>query len=295
LRRERIELVQTFFEDSSYFAVPAAKLAGVRSIVRTRRNLGYWLRPIDRWLGRLYNRVFVDAMVVNCDACRQAVIVQEGIAASRVTIVENGIDLGPFEAVPPLSPAGNGRTKKVGIVANLRPIKGPEVLIAAAKLVAQSFPDVVFRVAGAVADSVRRFAEESGIADRIEFAGRISDVPAFLSELDVAVLTSHSEGFSNALLEYMAAGRPVVATAVGAASDVIEDGVQGLLAPPGNPQAVASAIGQLLGNPALAARMGAAGRQRAFQRYSLEGMVRRHEELYGDLVRASRAKTGRKA
>ena len=166
------------------------------------------------------------------------------------------------------------------------------MFITAAKLVAQSHPEVTFRVAGVIDESVRRLAEESGIGNRLDFVGRISDVPAFLSGLDVAVLTSHSEGLSNAILEYMAAGRPVVATAVGATAELIENGIQGLLVPPGDPQAVASAIERLLDDPALASQMGAAGRQRVRQKYSLEDMVRRHEDFYIDLVQGRRAKQG---
>jgi glycosyltransferase involved in cell wall biosynthesis len=112
----------------------------------------------------------------------------------------------------------------------------------------------------------------------------VRDVPGFLGGLDVAVLPSRAEGMSNALLEYMAAGRPLVATAVGAAPDLVEDGVHGLLVPPDDPQALAEAIGALLDDPARARELGAEARRRAAEHYSREAMVRRFEEFYTSLA-----------
>src|SRR5262249_4735618 len=121
-------------------------------------------------------------------------------------------------------------------------------------------------------------------AGRFALPGAVADVPGFLAGLDVAVLPSRAEGMSNALLEYMAAGRPVVATPVGATPEVIEDGVHGLLVQPGDPEALAAAIGRLLSDLALASRLGAAARARARGRYGREAMVRRFEEFYTRLI-----------
>jgi glycosyltransferase involved in cell wall biosynthesis len=111
----------------------------------------------------------------------------------------------------------------------------------------------------------------------------VADVPSFLAGLDVAVLPSRAEGMSNAVLEYMAAGRPIVATAVGATPELLADGEHGLLVPPGDPAALAAAIGKLLRQPELARRLGAAARRRARERYSREAMVRRFEAFYASL------------
>ena len=108
----------------------------------------------------------------------------------------------------------------------------------------------------------------------------MSDVPAFLGGLDVAVLCSRSEGMSNALLEYMAAGRAIVATNVGAAPELIEDGVHGLLVPPDDAGRLAEAIDALLRKPELARRLGDAARQRARDRYGREAMVERFTDFY---------------
>ncbi|NQT13916.1 MAG: glycosyltransferase, partial [Planctomycetes bacterium] len=122
--------------------------------------------------------------------------------------------------------------------------------------------------------------ETAGLGGRVELKGCVDDVASFLAELDVAVLTSHSEGLSNAILEYMAAGRPIVATAVGGNVELIEDEISGLLVPPGDPESVARAIDRLLRDPALGARLGAAARSRVVRRNSFDAVTRRHEAFF---------------
>ncbi len=313
LRRERIEVVQMHFPDSLYFAAPVARIVGVPHILRTRRDLGFWRKPADRWLAPLYNRI-VTGTIANCDACRRAVIEQERAAPDSVAVLENGIELDRLMRLPLPSAAGEGRRRVVGLVANLRPVKGPDVFLRAAAIVAckpphtagkgdrhllperpagcfaQKVPvpfsgDVTFRIAGSGdEESARRLIRELGLEDRVELVGSVRDVPALLSELDVAVLTSHSEGLSNSLLEYMAAARPIVATAVGGNVELIEDGIHGLLVPPGNPEAVADAIARLLADRAFASMLGSAARQRAGERYSSGAMLRRYEDFYTTLV-----------
>jgi len=284
LRRERIDVVQVMFPDSTYFAVPVARLAGVPRIVRARRNLGYWMKPIDRLLGRVVSRL-VDVTLTNCEACRKAVIRQEGARPESVVVLENGIDMEPFLRIPAPAVSENGRPRRVGMVANLRPVKGTDVFARAAAIVRSRRSDVVFEIAGAGDDAgLVRLAERLGVRDHLRLAGHVADVPQFLGRLDVAVLTSHSEGLSNALIEYMAAGRPIVATAVGGNFELIEDGVHGLLVRPGDPHAMAAAVERLLRDRELAARLSAAARARALERYSLHRATRDFEQFCGQLV-----------
>jgi glycosyltransferase involved in cell wall biosynthesis len=283
LRREHVDVVQTYFPDSSYFGLPVARLAGVRHRLRTRNNLGHWLTPLHRLLGRLL-RGCTTATLTNCRAARQALLQEGNTDPDTVFILENGVDLGRFLALPP---APRTDRRPVGVVANLRPVKGLDVFLAAAARLAGAFPDVVFRVAGEgpMRASLESTATRLGLAGRFELPGSLADVPGFLAGLDVAVLCSRAEGMSNALLEYLAAGRPVVATAVGAAPDLIEDGVHGLLVPPDDPVRLADAIGRLLADPDLARRLAAAARRRAHERYGRGAMVRRFEDFYVNLVR----------
>lgn len=291
LRRERVDVLQVYFRDSSYLGVAAGRLAGVPFILRTRNNVGHWMRGLDRRLGRLVTRL-ATATVANCEACRRSVIETEGADPARVFVLENGVDLERFLGVPPLNATRTGRPR-VGAVANLRPVKGLEVLVDAAALVAADRPDVSFDVAGdgELRAGLDRQVERLGLAGRFHFRGAVGDVPALLATLDVAVLPSRGEGMPNAVLEYMAAGRPIVATAVGATPELIEDGRCGLLVPPGDARALAAAIGRLVTDRALAARLGEAARRRARERYGRGAMVERFERFYEDLV-AGRMRIG---
>jgi glycosyltransferase involved in cell wall biosynthesis len=279
LRRERIDVFQAYFPDSTYFGVPAAWLAGVPRVLRTRNNLGYWMTPWHRRLGRLCDALS-DGLVANCDACRDAVVSDEGLDAGRVVVLENGVDLSRFPDAP--LPKGG----RVGVTANLRPVKGLDVFVRAAAGVAAAHPGATFHVAGEgpLRPELERLARDLGLGHRLHLGGSVADVPGFLAGLDVAVLPSLTEGMSNALLEYMAAGRAVVATAVGANVRLVEDGVTGLLVPPGDAGRLAAAVGRLLSDPALAARLGAEARRRVTERHGRPAMVRRFEDFYKRLA-----------
>ncbi len=146
LRRERIDVVQTYFADSSYFGVPAAWLAGAPHRLRTRNNLGHWLTPLHRRLGRLLNAA-ATGTVVNCAAARAALLADEGPPPETITVLENGVDHARFLAVPPLPPEPPA-ARRVGAVANLRPVKGLDVFLEAAAWLAREHPDLTFSVAG---------------------------------------------------------------------------------------------------------------------------------------------------
>jgi glycosyltransferase involved in cell wall biosynthesis/acetyltransferase-like isoleucine patch superfamily enzyme len=289
LRRERIDVVQFYFPDSTYLGVPVARLAGVPYVLRTRNNINHWMTPTHRRLGRILNR-FVTATVANSEACRQAVIADENPPNGSVVVLENGVDLSRFSD-PRCGPCGAGAARRVGVVANLRPVKGIDVFLGAAAAVAAAHPDVAFAVAGEgeLRPELERRAAAPDLEGRFALPGTVADVPGFLAGLDVAVLPSRAEGMSNALLEYMAAGLPIVATAVGGTLQMIDDGTHGLLVPPNDPARMAGAIDRLLRDRGLAARLGEAARQRAEDRYSRAAMVRRFETYYLDLVANPRA------
>ncbi len=124
-----------------------------------------------------------------------------------------------------------------------------------------------------------------GLGAQFELAGSVSDIPAFTAGLDVAVLCSQAEGMPNAVLEYMAAGRPIVATDVGAVSELLDDGVHGLVIPPRNAAALAHALERLLEDPGFSLSLGEAARRRVREHYSRQAMVRRFEDFYLGIAR----------
>lgn len=222
LRRQRIDIVQTYFPDSTRFAAPIAKAAGVRAVFGSRRNIGHWMTKRDARIARFYNRLFIDKIIANCDAARQSAIEQEGAKPDQVIVVPNAIDLDRFKDIPPWQPKPHGQPRKVGMVGNLRPVKGVDLFIRAAKQVLKKFPDTQFEVAGGGDPTpYQALIDELGLTDNVRLLDEVVDIPAFLATLDVAVLPSRAEGFSNALLEYMAAGRPIVATDVGGNAEVL--------------------------------------------------------------------------
>jgi glycosyltransferase involved in cell wall biosynthesis len=281
LRRERIDVLQAYFPDSSYFGLPLAWLAGVPHRLRTRNNLGHWLTPLHRLLGRLLN-AFATQSLTNCEAARQALQEAERPRPDSVIVLENGVDAERFRSVPPLAARAVGDPARVGVVANLRPVKGLDLLIEAAAQLVPHHPAVTFQVAGAgeLRQALEQDIRARGLTEQFTLLGAVADVPRFLAGLDVAVLCSRAEGMPNAVLEYMAAGRAIVATAVGATPELIEDGVHGLLVPPGDAASLAGALTRLLRDPDLARRLGAAARRRALKRYSRAAMVRRFEDFY---------------
>jgi glycosyltransferase involved in cell wall biosynthesis len=286
LHRERIDILQTYFADSTYFGVPVARLAGVRRVVRTRLNLGYWMTPLHRWLGRLCTGL-ADATVANCEACRAADVRDEWAKPETVAVVENGVELSRFVVTPEaFADRRPNAPRSVGLVANLRPIKDPETFVRAAAIIAGRFPNVTFRVAGEgeMRPKLEHVIAELGLSDRIALLGKVEDVAAFLGTIDIGVLCSFSEGSSNAVLEYMAAGRAIAATAVGGTPQLLEDGVHGLLIPAGAPKELAAAIERLLDAPAWAAQLGAAARHRVQQCYEGQVRAKRFEEFYRRLL-----------
>jgi L-malate glycosyltransferase len=284
LRRHRVDVLQVYFLDSTYFGVPLARACGVPRVVRVRNNLGHWLTPAHRRLGRLVGRL-VDVTVTNCEPARRALLAAEGGAPGKVVVLENGVDLARFDASRP--PDTGRAVVRVGAVANLRPVKAIDLFVRAAARLAAAHPGVRFAVAGEGEQrpALERLVAESGLAGRLELSGAVADVPGFLAGLDVAVLCSHAEGMSNALLEYMAAGRAIVATDVGANGRLVRDGEHGLLVPPGDAAALAAAIDRLLRDPALARRLAAAAHRRVRQEHSREAMRERFHEFYERLCR----------
>jgi glycosyltransferase involved in cell wall biosynthesis len=175
------------------------------------------------------------------------------------------------------------------VVCELRAQKALEVLFEAAARLRSDLPALKVLVAG---DGPERASLEAevrrlGLEGTILLLGIRRDVPALLDALDVAVLSSDYEGSPLSVMEYMAAGKPVVSTRVGGVPELIDEGRQGLLVEPRSPEALAAAVGRLLRDPDEARKLGAAGRDRQQREYSLDAMVRRIEELYEELWLAS--------
>jgi glycosyltransferase involved in cell wall biosynthesis len=172
-----------------------------------------------------------------------------------------------------------------GTVGSLTPKKSHETLLRATRLARRSLPDLRVAVVGQgpMAGALHRRAAELAVEDAVAFVGYREDAARVASAFDVFVLSSRHEGLPVALLEAMAAGRPVVATRVGGVPEVVRDGGEGILVPPGDPEALAAAMVTVLVDSDLQARLGEAARRRAAD-FDIRRTVRRHEEVYARLL-----------
>ncbi len=176
---------------------------------------------------------------------------------------------------------------------NIRRVKGHDVFVRAAAIVAGKFPRARFSIAGEVLEpefyaELQNLAQQLGIASQLSFAGGVSDLPAFLGDASMFVLPSRSEGFSNAIIEAMAASLPVVATDVGGNAEAVLEGVTGRIVPPEDVDALVSAVLETLENPEEARAMAEAGRQRVQERFTTEAMMRQLTATYQSLLAKKR-------
>ena len=267
----------------------AAWLARVPVLITTRRSLGIYKE------GRFFLRVLenivnirADAVVANSEAVREDTLRRERIDARKVRVICNGVD-----EVPPAPPGGwrklIGREPGGPVIclpANFFPYKGHADFLEAAARVHRDCPDALFVLIGdgRLRPDIERRIRNLGLGGSVLLLGSRPDAAAVMRLCDIIVLSSHEEGFPNVVLEAMAAGRPVVATAVGGVPEAVVDGVTGILVPPRAPGRLAEALLHLLSNVEERERMGERGRERARRLFSMEGMVRAYEELYEDLL-----------
>jgi len=296
LRASKIDILHSHDFYTNLFGMAAGKLARVPVRVASRRETGGMrTRAQARVQAVAYS--FATRIVANSDAVQKQLI-KEGVNAAKISIIHNGLNLGrivsnskprseAFELLGLPVEANNGKLRFVTIVANMRhDVKDYPTFLRAARRVHEALPQTAFLLAGEgeLTNSLRSLATELGLADRAFFLGRCERVAELLSISDVCVLSSKAEGFSNSILEYMAAARPVVATEVGGAREAIVEGETGFLVRAGDYETMAKRIISLLSDPETARAMGQKGRRIVEKKFSCEAQLNRTEELYDRLL-----------
>lgn len=249
------------------------KLAGIPAIVGTCRGGASPRRQYERLLWPL-----ADHVICNTEDLRELLTLRCRVPRPRVSAIPNGIDSAFLEA-----PQGNRPSGPVILsVARLVPDKDHETLIAAFGRIAADFPEAELRLVGdgPLRRHLLRLAEETGFPGRIHFLGSRTDVRNLMYRSTVFVLSSIHEALSNAVIEAMACGLPIVATRVGGLPEVVHHEWNGLLVPPKDPAALAAALARLLSREEERREFGRAGRRLAEEEYSMDTMVKRHEELF---------------
>ncbi len=268
-----------------------ARAAGVPVVIAGRRSLGIFkaAKPHYRFLEQLANRM-TDLVIANSEAVRRDAIREEGLPGDKVVVIPNGLDLERFAAAPDdalrRSLGVPDRRPIVGVVANFIHYKGHRDFLQAWADVVKEFPRAAALLVG---EGPLRAECEAQVAalrldESVRFLGSRDDVPALLALMDLVAHPSLEEGFSNAILEAMAAGKPVVAANVGGNPEAVVDGETGLLVPPRDSAALAGAILRLLRHPEEAARLGEAGRRRVAEHFLISSTVQRYEAVYERLV-----------
>lgn len=296
IRRVRPDVVHGFLYWGYVLGALAGRAARVPAIVAGCRGLRQFRRSDPRRVLERSALRMTDLIVANSEAVRQDVLRSGQVPTSKVVVVRNGVSahrfagtpdgaLGPALVLAPGAPV-------IGVIANLRRYKGVDVFLVAWREVVRHFPKATALLAGdgPMRQALERRAIELDVAASVRFLGTRRDVPAVLSLVDLVVHPSLAEGFPNAVLEAMAAGKAVVATGVGGTPEAVLDGETGRLVPAGDAPALAHAILWCLQHPSETARYGETARRRVREHFAIESMVGCYATLYRELTEGNGAR-----
>src|SRR5215213_307835 len=288
LKQHQVKIVHSHDFYSNIFGMTGAAMAGVRGRVASKRETtgtrSLAQRTAERGAFKLAHSV-----VANAGAVKKHLI-EHGVSGDKIVIIYNGLDLTRFhlngdarEALQRLNLEMLRGRPVVTMVANFEyRVKDHPMLLRAAQRVKTEVPEAVFVIAGEgeLRAETEKLAAELGLQESCLFIGRCASVPDLLAVSDVCVLSSQAEGFSNSILEYMAAARAVVATNVGGASEAIVEGETGHLVNAGDDRAMAERLIALLRDPEMRRAMGVSGRRRVEQRFSTQNRLETTIALY---------------
>jgi glycosyltransferase involved in cell wall biosynthesis len=290
LRQEQIDVLHSHMFRASLFASPLGKLCSVPVIIETTHVRETWRKGwlkskffIDRAVSH-----FIDRYIAVSEANARYLIEQKRIPATKVSVIQNGCSI---ERVDPSKARPQGIRESLGYskddliliaVARLEPQKGHRVLLDALALLRDEFPNIrlICLGTGALQEELAQKTRELGMEDIVRFVGFHSNVGDWLAAADIGVLPSFYEGLPLTAVETLAAGVPLVATAVDGTPEVVRDGETGLLVPPGDPAAMAGAISRLASEPELRHRLAQAGRKWVLQRFTIQRQIEQTSNLY---------------
>jgi glycosyltransferase involved in cell wall biosynthesis len=289
IRRNRCDIVQTFHQKADTYGALIARLSGAKHLVSSKRDTGALRTPWHVFLNRCLKFLF-DAFIAVADGVRDAVVLNDHLPPARVITIYNGVDISRFAV--PLAPQRLAARSRlgfapddfvVGMVAGFRAEKNHEIFFDG---LLQALPSIeslkVLAVgAGPLLAQFRERIARTPLCTRTVFTGDVADVLPCLWAMDVGCLTPGSnEGFSNAVIEQMAVGLPVIVSDVGGNSEAVIDGINGWIIPPLDATALCGALLAVHGDRARAAAMGRASHARAAERFSVQRMCAEHAKLY---------------
>jgi L-malate glycosyltransferase len=289
IRRNGYDIVQTFHRKADTYGALVARFAGAKRLVSSKRDTGEARKPRQVFFNRCLKSLF-DAFIAVADGVREALVAREHLPSSRVTTIYNGVDTAKFN-VPSAVQRAQARARfsfnttdfVVGMVAGFRPEKNHDVFFDALLQALPQIPSlrIMLLGIGPLLEQSRARIAQTQLATRIQFAGDVVDVLPYLWAMDVGCLTPGSnEGFSNAVLEQMAVGLPMIVSNVGGNAEAVIDGHNGLVVAPLDAAALGKALVSVHADRTRAAAMGRASRSRVEEHFSLKRMCAEHTKLY---------------
>ncbi len=294
MRKRRPTIIHFFLPAAYLVGAPLAIFKGIPVRIMSRRSLNVYQQryPFALKLERGLHRKMT-AILGNSRSVVRELSELEGVSASRLGLIYNGVDVVRFSNAgsPKVTRAALGLGQEslaLVMVGNLIPYKGHNDLISALGLASSNLPEdwrllLVGRDFG-IAAALREQATMLRIEDKILFLGTRNDIPEILNACDIGVLCSHQEGFSNSVLEGMAAGLPMIVTNVGGNTEAVLDGKTGIVVPPHDPGLLAAAIARLAQDRSLRANLGSAARGRVAAHFALERTIKAYDILYRALL-----------
>lgn len=291
LRRSAPDLVHTFFPVANIFGVLAARLAGVRQVIGSRRDYGHWMTPAYLRATRFANRA-ATGIVTNSAQVAELTARVEGFPAGRIEVIHNGLDVAALQARPGAGAALRARLgipadhRVITLVGNYRPVKRHDTLLEAFAALRRQRQDVSLLLVGAenhAEPAYRRIVERAealGVTPFVHYSQACGDVADHLDASDVGVNCSESEGLSNAVIEYMCARLPCVISDGGGNKDLVHHGENGLMFPVGDVAALTAALERVLDDPADATRMADAAHDWVCAEMDLSAILERFEAYY---------------
>lgn len=294
VRGIRADVVHAHDVYSNIFVAVWARLGGARVVIASRR----WWNSLPSRKLQIGNRIAfarASAVLANSHQVQQTVI-REGVPSRRVWTITNFADDSAFGSTSPAERMASRTAWQapadaivIGCVARFHPVKDHDTLVRAFARLRERHHDVFLVLVGdgPTRPDVEALVSELALGSVVHFTGELHSRQNYHRGFDISALSSRSEGFPNTLVEAMAAGNPVAATAVGGNSDAVLDGATGFLVPPGQPEALADALERLVVSPQLRTSFGDAGLRRAQQLYSATHVLGSLEKMYRELVEAA--------
>lgn len=289
MREQQVDLVHSHMYRSNVPGTIAARLAGIRNVLCQVHNVDTWESGRQRWMDRRLMR-WRTAMLAVSEEVKRDVVATLRCPDDKVKVLYNGIDVDRYESTTPnpdlKRELGIEEGRRVLVMlARLHPQKRHTRLLQALEVIRDRIPptQVLFVGEGALREKLETEVKERGLESIVGFSGHRDDIPQILALADLSVLTSDREGFSNAVVESLAAGVPVVATDVGGNREAVVHGECGYIVPPGDAKALAGALSALLNKDDLRSRMSAAARERAHE-FSLDRMLEETRRLYLEIL-----------